>query len=160
MPWLTVEQNMALGMGQTADKKTIRQTTDCFLAMLGLARFRNAYPDQLSGGMAQRVALGRALCYDPGIILMDEPLSALDAFTRRNLQKELVNIFQTQQKTILFVTHDVDEALLLGQRVLIMEQGKIAGEFAVPFPYPRNSSGEAFYRLREELLDSIQDESE
>lgn len=160
MPWLTVEQNMALGMGQTADKKTIRQTTDCFLAMLGLTRFRNAYPDQLSGGMAQRVALGRALCYDSGIILMDEPLSALDAFTRRNLQKELVNIFQTQQKTILFVTHDVDEALLLGQRVLIMEQGKIVGEFAVPFPYPRNSSGAAFYRLREELLDSIQDESE
>ncbi|MEN6412133.1 MAG: ABC transporter ATP-binding protein [Veillonellales bacterium] len=156
MPWLTVEQNMALGMGQAAGKEKVRQTTSRFLAMLGLTSFKNAYPDQLSGGMAQRAALGRVLCYDPDIILLDEPLSALDAFTRRNLQKELVNIFRTQQKTILFVTHDVDEALLLGQRVLIMENGGIVGEFTVSFPYPRNSSGEDFYRLREELLGAIQ----
>lgn len=158
MPWLTVEQNMALGMGASTDKEKIRQTTDACLQMLGLAGFRKAYPDQLSGGMAQRVALGRALCYDADIILMDEPLSALDAFTRRNLQKQLVDIFQMQQKTILFVTHDVDEALLLGQRVLVMENGGITGEYEVPYPYYRNSTAEGFYRLREKLLSSIQGE--
>ena len=155
MPWLTVKGNMALGIKKTS-KVQIRQTTDYFLELLGLTRFKDAYPDQLSGGMAQRAALGRTLCYNPDIILMDEPLSALDAFTRRNLQKELVHIFQTQQKTILFVTHDVDEALLLGQRVLLMDNGKIINEFKVPFPYPRNSSSEAFYHLREKLLSSIQ----
>lgn len=159
MPWLTVEQNMALGMGEITDKKKIKQTTDSCLKMLGLAEFRKAYPDQLSGGMAQRVALGRVLCYDADIILMDEPLSALDAFTRRNLQKQLVDIFQRQQKTILFVTHDVDEALLLGQRVLVMENGGIIGECKVSFPYYRNSADEAFYWLREKLLSSIQGES-
>ncbi len=159
MPWLTVEQNMALAIARTAGRDTVRQTVEHYLEVLGLSRFKNAYPSQISGGMAQRVALGRALGYNSDIILMDEPLSALDAFTRRNLQEELVRIFQTYNKTILFVTHDVDEALIMGQQVIVMENGRIIRELAVPFPYPRSVAGEAFFRLRENLLASIKGNS-
>ncbi|HWQ62586.1 MAG TPA: ABC transporter ATP-binding protein [Negativicutes bacterium] len=155
MPWLTVEQNMALAM-RHKEPEEIKQAVGHHLEMLGLSSFRDAYPAQISGGMAQRVALGRALCFSADIILMDEPLSALDAFTRRNLQEELVNIFQKYGKTIIFVTHDIDEALILGQRVLVMESGAITRDLAVSFPYPREKTGEAFFRLRESLLDSLQ----
>jgi sulfonate transport system ATP-binding protein len=156
MPWLTVEQNMALVMrGRPPDE--IKQTVGRYLDMLGLAAFKAAYPSQLSGGMAQRTALGRALCYNADIILMDEPLGALDAFTRSNLQEELAGIFLRHNKTILFVTHDIDEALILGQRVLVMAGGRIVNEVAVPFPYPRDIAGEQFYKLRAGLLASIKE---
>lgn len=155
MPWLTVEENMALAMRHKGPDE-IKRAVGHHLEMLGLTSFRDAYPSQISGGMAQRVALGRALCYSSDIILMDEPLSALDAFTRRNLQDELVNIYQKYNRTILFVTHDIDEALTLGQRVVVMENGAIVRELPVPFPYPREKASEAFYRLRESLLDSLQ----
>jgi sulfonate transport system ATP-binding protein len=102
--------------------------------------------------MAQRVALGRTLCFDPDIILMDEPFGALDAFTRRSLQTELIRIFLTQRKTILFVTHDVDEAVFLGQRVLVMDQGAITKELPVGLDYPRNPLSKEFYAIREEIL--------
>ncbi len=154
MPWLNVEQNIALSMRHEAQDE-IRKAVGHHLEVLGLGPFRGAYPSQISGGMAQRVALGRALCYSSDIILMDEPLSALDAFTRRNLQDELVNIYQKYNKTILFVTHDIDEALILGQRVLVMENGAIVRDLAVPFPYPYDKASEAFYRLRSSLLDSL-----
>ncbi len=154
MPWLTVEQNLALVMrDQPPDE--IKRTVGRYLDMLGLGGFKAAYPSQLSGGMAQRAALGRALCYNADIILMDEPLGALDAFTRRNLQEELVAIFLKHNKTILFVTHDIDEALILGQRVLVMADGRITAEVAVPFPYPRDAAGEPFYKLRAGLLASL-----
>lgn len=159
MPWLTVEQNMALAIPSGGDERDKRQTVGHYLDMLGLTPFRRAYPVQISGGMAQRVALGRALCHNPDIILMDEPLSALDAFTRRNLQQELLHIFQEHKKTILFVTHDVDEALIMGQRVLVMDQGRIIQDYPVPFPYPRTVGSEAFFRLRESLLEAITGDS-
>lgn len=155
LPWLTVEQNIALAIQHKADRDELRQTVAHYLDMLGLTQFKNAYPDQISGGMAQRVALGRALCYNSDVILMDEPLSALDAFTRRSLQEELVKIFLAYHKTILFVTHDVDEAIMMGQRVIVMEKGRIIREIEVPFSYPRHVAGEAFYRLRENVLASI-----
>lgn len=131
LPWLTVEENLlaVLPKSLTKDEKVKQVST--YLEMLGLQSFRKAYPHQLSGGMAQRVALGRALCFGAEIILMDEPLSALDAFTRRALQDELIKVFQAGEKTVLFVTHDVEEALHMGQRVLVMEQGRIAADFAV-----------------------------
>jgi sulfonate transport system ATP-binding protein len=154
MPWLTVEQNMALAM-QHYKKEEVKASVEYYLEMLGLSGFRNAYPAQISGGMAQRAALGRALCYNSDIILMDEPLSALDTFTRRNLQRELVNIFQRHNKTILFVTHDIDEALILGQRVVVMAGGRIVKELDVPYSYPRSVTSESFYKLRRSLLDSI-----
>lgn len=155
MPWLTVEDNMALAM-RGREPAEIKQTVGRHLEMLGLSAFRQAYPAQISGGMAQRVALGRALCFSADIILMDEPLSALDAFTRRNLQDELAGIFRQYGKTVIFVTHDIDEALILGQRVLVMENGAITRDIAVPFPYPRDKTSEAFYRLRESLMASLQ----
>ena len=152
MPWLTVGQNIAFAAAKKADKKRIRETVDFYLDLLGLADFKNAYPSQISGGMAQRVALGRTLCFDADVILMDEPFGALDAFTRRNLQRELVNIFFSQQKTILFVTHDVDEAIFLGQRVFVMDQGQLIKEIKVDLAYPRDPLSKECYALREELL--------
>jgi sulfonate transport system ATP-binding protein len=154
MPWLTVEQNMALAIGHR-EKEEIKNTVEHYLEMLGLSGFRNAYPAQISGGMAQRTALGRTLCYNADIILMDEPLSALDAFTRQNLQEQLVDIFQRHNKTILFVTHDIDEALILGQRVVVMASGRIVKALDVPHSYPRCTTSEAFYKLRGSLLDSV-----
>jgi sulfonate transport system ATP-binding protein len=102
--------------------------------------------------MAQRVALGRTLCFDSDVILMDEPFGALDAFTRRNLQKELTSIFLSQRKTIFFVTHDVDEAIFLGQRVLVMDEGRITKEIDVNLAYPRDPLSRECYTLRENLL--------
>jgi sulfonate transport system ATP-binding protein len=157
MPWLTVGQNMAFALAGDPDKKRTRETVDFYLNLLGLTDFRNAYPSQISGGMAQRVSLGRTLCLDSDVILMDEPFGALDAFTRRNLQKELVNIFTVQRKTILFVTHDVDEAIYMGQRVLVMERGQITEDIRIDLPYPRDPLSKEFYPLRERILSSFFD---
>lgn len=155
LPWLTVAENMALPIAHRLPRRQVQQAVSRCLSLLGLSAFSQAYPAQLSGGMAQRVALGRALCYDPQVILMDEPLSALDAFTRRQLQQDLSHIFLTQKKTILFVTHDVDEALILGQQVVVMHGGRIVRQLSVPFSYPRPTGTESFYRLRESLLATI-----
>lgn len=155
MPWLTVADNLAFALHKEADPSLVRQTVDYYLKLLHLQDFRNAYPAQISGGMAQRAALGRALCFNPDIILMDEPLGALDAFTRAALQRELVQIFRLAGKTILFVTHDVDEAVLLGQRVIVMGGGSILAELAVPLAYPRNTADKAFYDIRTAVLEAI-----
>ena len=155
MPWLTVRQNMAFGLHREGDRRAVEDRIDRFLGLLGLTAFQNAYPSQISGGMAQRTALGRTLCLDPEIILMDEPFGALDAFTRRNLQQELVEIYRSGRKTILFVTHDVDEAVLLGQRILVMEQGAMVGDAAVAAPYPRNPLDRDLLCIREEILKTI-----
>ena len=158
MPWLTVQDNMAFALLKETDRKLVAQTVTHYLKLLHLEDFRNAYPSQISGGMAQRTAVGRALCFNPDIILMDEPLGALDAFTRAALQKELVLLFRPAGKTILFVTHDVDEAVLLGQRVIVMGDGKILNEFAVPLPYPRNTADKEFYDIRTQVLQAIMTE--
>ena len=152
MPWLTVGQNILFSMARNLDKEYVKKTLDFYLNLLDLKDFKDAYPSQISGGMAQRTALGRTLCFDPDVILMDEPFGDLDAFTRRNLQKELVNIFLSQKKTILFVTHDVDEAIFLGQRVLVMDQGRLTREIEVNLTYPRDPLSKKCYMLREELL--------
>jgi len=152
MPWLTVEQNLAFSLVKESDRIRVKDTVDSYLNLLGLKLFRDAYPSQISGGMAQRVALGRTLCFDPDVVLMDEPFGALDAFTRRHLQRELVNLFMSQRKTILFVTHDVDEAIFLGQRVLVMDQGRLVKEVSVDLPYPRNPLSRECYFLREEVM--------
>lgn len=158
MPWLTVEQNMAFPLWREKDRGWVNKTVDHYLALLGLKEFKNAYPAQISGGMAQRVALGRTLSYDPDVILMDEPLGALDAFTRKNLQQELVKIFQLQQKTVVFVTHDVDEAVFLCQRVIILDSGKVLDDVAVPLAYPRNPLSQEFFQIRENILDLVMGE--
>jgi len=155
MPWLTVEQNMAMALIHEPDKQKVKATVDHFLSLLGLKRFKDAYPRQISGGMAQRTALGRTLCYDPDLILMDEPLGALDAFTRRNLQKEMVELFQQQRKTIVFVTHDVDEAVFLGQKTVVLDAGRVIREVAIPLDYPRVITDRAFFLLREDIMNMI-----
>lgn len=152
MPWLTVEQNMAFPLVKKYDRGQVKEIVGNYLNLLGLKDFKDAYPSQISGGMAQRVALGRTLCFDPDVILMDEPFGALDAFTRRNLQRELMNIFLSQQKTILFVTHDVDEAIFLGQRVLVLDRGRLIKDVPLNMDYPRDPLSRVCYILREEIL--------
>jgi sulfonate transport system ATP-binding protein len=154
-PWLTAEQNVALGLlksGLSQGEKlgTVRQ----HLELVGLGGFARAYPGQLSGGMAQRVAIARALVNRPRILLLDEPLGALDALTRGNLQEELLRIVRHERVTAILVTHDVEEAVYLGDRVVVMQPhpGRIVGVLPVPFDYPRDRSAPAFVRLRDEVL--------
>ncbi|PRR77157.1 Aliphatic sulfonates import ATP-binding protein SsuB [Clostridium liquoris] len=155
MPWLTVEQNMAFPMAENKNNSEIHEIVHKYLSMLGLEKFKDAYPSQISGGMAQRVSLGRTLCYDPEIILMDEPFGALDAFNRRKLQNEFINIFREYKKTIIFVTHDVEEAVYLGQNVVIVDEGSIIKQISVPLDYYRDITSPEFLTLREEILNSI-----
>lgn len=155
MPWLTVEQNMAFPIVKNKNNSDIHEIVNKYLSMLGLEKFKDAYPSQISGGMAQRVSLGRTLCYNPEIILMDEPFGALDAFNRRKLQNEFINIFREYKKTIIFVTHDVEEAVYLGQDIVIMDEGSIIEQIPVPLDYYRDTTSSEFLRLREEILNSI-----
>jgi len=155
MPWLTVRQNMAFPLVKKLGREESDRAVGRFLDMLGLSGFQDAYPAQISGGMAQRAALGRTLCYDPEIILMDEPLGALDAFNRRKLQNDLVDIFLRFGKTIVFVTHDVEEAIYLGRKIVVMEEGRIISEINADMPYPRDAGSLEFLRLREEILSLI-----
>jgi sulfonate transport system ATP-binding protein len=124
--------------------------------MLSLTAFANAYPSQLSGGMAQRTALGRTLFQNPDIILMDEPFGSLDYFTRKGLQETLLRLFKQEKKTIIFVTHDVEEALILGERVLIMKKDSVTGDVDVNLPYPRDAASLELLALRRKILSGIE----
>lgn len=155
MPWLTVFENMAFSLDKSLTPATVASIVISTLQLLGLEPFRDAYPAQLSGGMAQRVALGRTLCYDPDLILMDEPFGALDYFNRKKLQREMVDLFMTQKKTLIFVTHDVTEAIYLGQRILVMEAGAIVREIPVAMPYPRDPATIDFLQVQRDILDSL-----
>lgn len=154
MPWLTVAENIGFSL-INENPKLKRQKVDLYLKLLGLKAFKDAYPHQISGGMAQRVALGRTLCYDPEIILMDEPLGALDAFTRQNLQREIVELFMNEQKTVIFVTHDVDEAILLGQKVIVLEKGRVKTQMHIELSYPRSPESDKFFKYRQQILREI-----
>lgn len=136
MPWLTVWKNVIFGLPKArVDSDRIQE----LINTVGLVGFENAYPVQLSGGMQQRAALARALAYDPELILMDEPFAALDHFIREAMQDELLRIFLVHKKSIIFVTHSIDEALLLGQKILVLDQGRVEQEFSLEsFDYPRD----------------------
>ena len=126
MPWLNVWDNIKFSLKkQTVDKKVLQNIIDT----VGLKGFENAYPHQLSGGMQQRTAIARALAYDPSFIMMDEPFAALDYFTRTQMQKELIKLQKSRGASILFVTHSIDEALLLGHKIVVIEDGQIKREF-------------------------------
>ena len=155
MPWLTLKQNMAFSLQNEKDKSKAEATVNKYLKILDLEEFQDAYPSQISGGMAQRTALGRTLCYEPDVILMDEPLGALDAYNRRVLQDEMIHIFRTCKKTIVFVTHDIDEALYMGQRLLVIDKGKILEEIEIMEKYPRDIYSAKFAKLRERAMSSI-----
>lgn len=157
MPWLTVAENITFADSSAPGKN--KERLQKLLQQLELTEAAKLYPSQLSGGMAQRVSLGRTLYYDPDIILMDEPFSALDYFTRRSLQLTLLQLYMEMRKTILFVTHDVEEAVLLGDRVLIMDRGAIKKQIAIPVPQPRQAAQAEIQNLRQEILSVLSERS-
>jgi NitT/TauT family transport system ATP-binding protein len=165
MPWLTAVANVEFALGDIGlSAKEIRARAAEHLALVGLSRFAESYPNQLSGGMKQRVAIARALCYRPKILLMDEPFGALDALTRAQMQELLTGIWEAHRLTVLFVTHDVDEAVYLSDRVAVMtgRPGRIKEILTVPLPRPRTPAiveEEAFGRLRHRVLSSIREEA-
>lgn len=152
LPWLTVQENMefALQMGTQAEKAKLIAD---YLKLVGLVGFEKAYPAQLSGGMAQRVAIARALVNRPEILLLDEPFGALDALTRLKMQQEVLDIWKKEKTTMIMVTHDIEEAVYMGDRVIVMSErpGTIKKEFVVDLPRPRNRSDMAFQQLRKEI---------
>ncbi|WP_283607453.1 ABC transporter ATP-binding protein [Faecalispora anaeroviscerum] len=154
MPWLTVWKNITFGVPK---ERLDAASVDRLISMTGLTGFEKAYPSQLSGGMQQRAALARALAYDPELILMDEPFAALDHFTRESMQKELIQIFSQQKKSIIFVTHSVDEALLIGQKILVLNPGGAAQEYLLSqYHYPRDLLSSELIGRKKEILRAIQ----
>jgi ABC-type nitrate/sulfonate/bicarbonate transport system ATPase subunit len=160
-PWLTVLKNVEFGPGlRGVSHKESNERARHYVHAVGLSSFENAYPNQLSGGMKQRVAIARALANDPEVILMDEPFGALDSQTRVVMQQLLLGIWEREQKTILFVTHDIDEALFLGEKVYVMSArpGRIIDTIAVEFAHPRSyelSTEPAFVELKRRIQHSL-----
>ncbi len=157
-PWMTVEANVAFGLEiRGTGKDQIARIVNELLDMLGLKEFRHRFPKDLSGGMRQRVAIARVLALDPPIMLMDEPFGALDALTRRSLQDELLRIWRGVGKTIVFVTHSIEEAVYLGSRVVILtyRPGTIKKDVAIDLPYPRDSNSVEFNAIKKELASLV-----
>jgi NitT/TauT family transport system ATP-binding protein len=157
-PWMTVERNMEFAMraaGKWTREAPARITE--ILRRIGLDGFRDAFPKHLSGGMRQRLAIGRILAIDSPVMLMDEPFGALDALTRGLLQADLVALWQETRKTILFITHSVDEALVLAERVVLMtpRPGRIVLDLAIDLPRPRDVTTPEFNRYKREIIDVI-----
>jgi NitT/TauT family transport system ATP-binding protein len=158
-PWMTVRANVAFGL-EMRGEKNIDAKVDALLAKLRLSEFAERFPRDLSGGMRQRVAIARVLALDSPILLMDEPFGALDALTRRNLQDELLRIWLELQKTILFVTHSIDESIYLADRIVVMtyRPGRIKAVVPVAFPRPRDVSSPDFNALKRELSAMVMEE--
>ncbi|WLT30845.1 ABC transporter ATP-binding protein [Geothrix sp. PMB-07] len=162
-PWMTVEQNIAFGLQIKKMAKPVIQTkVDELLGLLHLRDFRKRYPKDLSGGMRQRVAIARVLAIDSPIMLMDEPFGALDALTRRTLQDELLRLWVELKKTILFVTHSIEEALYLADRTIVMtyRPGTIKRDLAIDLPRPRDVASPAFNALKKELSQLLMEEQD
>lgn len=164
-PWLTVEDNVAFGPRQCkVSEKQIKEIVDRYLNVTGLSRFRKLYPKALSGGMKQRVAIARALANNPEVLLMDEPFGALDAQTRVVMQELLLQVWETEHKTVLFITHDIDEAVFLADTIHVMtrQPGTIKQTIAVPLERPRDHSilmVPEFIKLKKEITELIWEES-
>jgi ABC-type nitrate/sulfonate/bicarbonate transport system ATPase subunit len=153
-PWLTVRRNIETGLAALGMLREKRSEVSHFIRLVGLEGFADVYPHHLSGGMAQRVALARALITHPKILLLDEPLGALDAFTRMRMQDEVLDILQARLTTTLLVTHDIDEAIYMSERILIMtpRPGRVDRCFPVDLARPRDRGSAEFLRLRSEIL--------
>jgi NitT/TauT family transport system ATP-binding protein len=153
-PWLTVRRNIAFGpTARGLAAAEVKDTVERFVSLVGLQRFADAYPHQLSGGMKQRVAIARVLANDADLVLMDEPFGALDAMTRERLQDELLEIWQRTGLTVMFVTHSIEEAIFLADRVVVMSPGpgRIETEMRIDLPRPRDVSAPDFNDIRREL---------
>ena len=163
-PWRTVLQNIEIGLEiRKIPKRERRETAEHFLNLVGLAGFGQRYPHELSGGMRQRVAIARSLAYSPSLLLMDEPFAALDAQTREILQSELLRIWEQHKTTIVFITHSLDEAIYLSDRIAVMTHrpGRIKAILDIPLPRPRPAEirhAPAFVHLREKAWDVLRDE--
>ena len=156
-PWLTVYDNIAFSLKMQGKLKGNEDKVEKMIDIIGLQNFRQDYPGQLSGGMAQRVALVRSLINEPEILLLDEPLGALDAFTRMNMQDEILKIWQEKQQLALMVTHDVDEAIYMGTRVLVMDAhpGRVIADIKIDLPFPRDRSSREFVEYRNDILNKL-----
>ena len=159
-PWLTLRENVEFSfkMAGTKNKKESKEMVDKFIKMIGMQDFQNFYPHQLSGGMAQRVALIRTMITKPKVFLLDEPLGALDAFTRMNIQHELIQMCKANKNMMfILVTHDVDEAIYLGTRVIVMapRPGVIKEDIKIDMDYPRNRNSDKFIEYRKHILDVL-----
>jgi NitT/TauT family transport system ATP-binding protein len=162
-PWLTVSQNIAFGLKlRKMPKAEQRDRVDYYLQVVGLTQFANALPRQLSGGMKQRVAIARALANEPAVLLMDEPFGALDAQTKEQMQQFLLELWEQTHTTILMITHDVEEAIYLSQRVYVMSShpGRIKQEMAIDLPSPRHLDlklSTDFLGIKREIIHALRD---
>src|SRR2546425_1116811 len=164
-PWMTVEQNIGYGLSlRHVPPAVVRRTVGSYLEQVGLARFARAYPFQLSGGMKKRVSVARAFAVDPDVLLMDEPFGELDEQTRVLLQAELVQIWEETKKTVVFITHSIDEAVVLADRIFLMTAapGRVKATMEVPVPRPRQAyeirADPAYGRLTRRLWDLLREE--
>ncbi|WP_264740476.1 ABC transporter ATP-binding protein [Cytobacillus firmus] len=155
-PWHTVEKNIASNF--TLRNKEVRDKVKELIQLVKLEGFARAYPRELSGGMAQRAAIARALLRNPKVLLLDEPFGALDAFTRSHMQEVLLDIWQKNRSTMLFVTHDIDEAIYLADRVVIMNArpGSIQKVVKIDLPHPRKKSNKSFQKFRQLILNEFE----
>lgn len=157
-PWLTVRSNIAFGLHKLHNKDAKTELVQRFLELVDLREHASKYPAQLSGGQVQRVAVAMAIAPGPAVIFMDEPFAALDTETREQMQAWLLDLNQKQQMTTLFVTHSIDEAIYLSDRILILGKGRITGEFAVPFGRPRTEDirfTSAFGEFKETIFECL-----
>lgn len=156
LPWRTVEKNVTLGLeSKKVPKEEQKKIAQKYIEMVGLKGNEKKRPRQLSGGMQQRVAIARALAVNPEILFMDEPFGALDAITRMKLQDDILNICQTAKKTIVFVTHDIEEAIYLADRVIILDAnpGRIKADLRIPLGKNRDRTSEDFLLIRDKIFD-------
>jgi sulfonate transport system ATP-binding protein len=156
-PWLTVRRNIEAGLVARGVLREKRSEVDEFMRLVRLEAFGNSYPHHLSGGMAQRVALARALINHPKVLLLDEPLGALDAFTRMRMQDEVLRLWENRRTTMLLVTHDIDEAIYMSDHILIMTPapGRIDREIGIDLVRPRDRTSDSFLRFRSEILEHL-----
>ncbi len=155
-PWLTVEGNIGFGLRKLPSKERAERVNH-YIQMVGLEGFGKSYPHELSGGMKQRVEVARALAVNPDVMFLDEPFGALDSITRLVMRSELLRIWQAERKTILFVTHDIDEAVQLADRVVVMSArpGRIQQVVSIDIPHPRDISSPRYLELRDGILGQI-----
>ena len=156
-PWLTVKDNIAFSLKMQGKLKGNEDKVENMIKVIGLENFREDYPAQLSGGMAQRVALVLSLINEPPILLLDEPLGALDACTRMNMQDEILKIWQEKKQLAIMVTHDVDEAIYMGTRVLVMDAhpGRVIADIPIDLPFPRDRGSREFVEYRIDILNKL-----
>lgn len=153
-PWLTVRQNIEFVIPDSVPKEKKREMVEYYTNLVGLSEFMNAVPNQLSGGMQQRVSIARALATRPQLLLLDEPFGALDAFTRMNMQNEVLRIREQDKTTMIIVTHEIDEAIYLSNRVVIMGKnpGVVKRIVPVDLPFPRDRTSAEFLEIRGEIM--------